>query len=86
MGSYSRLGCNFFGRGIYAGFALVVDDTGRWLLNLRHASFYQDFSTGEEAPPAWSLRLVLNLTRTFARMPNRPHGDPEKLTPESEIA
>ena len=46
---------------------LAVDDTGRWRLSIVPAS---DHDASEyPAPPVWSLRLMLNLTRTFARLP-----------------
>ncbi len=50
---------------------LAVDDIGRWRLSIEHAGHYSEEVTDEQAPPVWSLRLLLNLTRTFARMPNR---------------
>lgn len=54
---------------------LAVDDTGRWQLAIHHAGHYRDEETDTEAPPVWSLRLVLNLTRTFARLqpPREPN-------------
>ena len=61
---------------------LTVDDTGRWLLQIWHADHYKADSRDEEAPPVWSLRLLLNLTRTFTRMPNRVCGTQETLTTE----
>ena len=49
---------------------LAVDDTGRWKLSIEHAGHYDDSDgTSEQAPPVWSLRLLLNLTRAFTRLP-----------------
>ena len=61
---------------------LTVDDTGRWVLELRHPDYY---FFGEESPPVWSLRLLLNLTRVFARLPSWSEA-PETDTNEGEVA
>lgn len=50
---------------------LAVDDIGRWRLSIEHAGHYSEEVTDEQAPPVWSLRLLLNLTRIFTRMPSR---------------
>ena len=54
---------------------LSVDDTGRWQLSITYAGHYSDNRTDEQAPPVWSMRLLLNLTRAFTRMPNRSPED-----------
>lgn len=53
---------------------IAVDDVGRWVLEVEHAGLYDDGGrdTGP-APAVWSLRLLLNLTRTLA--PLRAHND-----------
>lgn len=61
---------------------LAVDDTGRWVLHIRHADYY---IFEEESPPVWSLRLLLNLTRAFTRLPSRSE-EPETDTNEGEVA
>ena len=49
---------------------LAVDDIGRWQLSIQHAGHYGQETSDEQAPPVWSLRLLLNLTRIFTRMPS----------------
>lgn len=46
---------------------LSVDDVGRWNLNFKTSGVYRDGGTEESqnAPAIWSLRLLLNLTRTL---------------------
>lgn len=65
--------------------ALAVDDTGNWQLSIEHLSHRKDSSVPEEGPPVWSLRLLLNLTRTFARLPSRLEH-PAVDTDEGEVA
>ncbi len=48
-----------------------IDDAGRWQLSLHKADYYSEQGAREEAPPVWSLRLLVNLTRLFARLPGR---------------
>ncbi len=50
---------------------LAVDDTGRWQLAMQHGGFSDGEMFAEQTPPVWSMRLLLNLTRIFARMPSR---------------
>ena len=50
---------------------LAVDDTGRWQLSIHSEGHYRHEETDTEAPPVWSLRLLLNLTRAFTRLPSR---------------
>ncbi|MCH8096466.1 MAG: MerR family transcriptional regulator [Proteobacteria bacterium] len=54
---------------------LAVDDIGRWRLSIEHAGHYSEEVTDKQAPPVWSLRLLLNLTRIFTRMPSRSQED-----------
>ena len=54
---------------------LAVDDIGRWQLSIQHAGHYGQETSDEQAPPVWSLRLLLNLTRIFTRMPSRSQED-----------
>ena len=54
---------------------LAVDDTGRWQLSIQSAGHYRDEETDTGAPPIWSPRLLLNLTRAFTRMPSRSQED-----------
>ncbi len=61
---------------------LAVDDTGRWVLRIRSDDWY---IFEEQSPSVWSLRLVLNLTRTFTRLPSRSE-EPETDTNEGEVA
>ena len=61
---------------------LAVDDTGRWVLRIRSDDWY---IFEEQSPSVWSLRLVLNLTRAFTRLPSRSE-EPETDTNEGEVA
>ena len=54
---------------------LTIDDAGRWQLKMTHADLYEHGGVQEQAPPVWSLRLLLNLDRLFARLPSR-HAEP----------
>ena len=54
---------------------LAVDDTGRWQLSIEHAGLDGDYASDDQAPPVWSLRLLLNLTRAFARLPGHFQED-----------
>ena len=47
---------------------LAVDDSRRWVLSINGPDY---FLFERESPPNWSLRLFLNLSRTFARLPGR---------------
>ena len=50
---------------------LAVDDTGRWQLAMQYGGYSSGDMFNEQTPPVWSLRLMLNLTRIFTRMPSR---------------
>ena len=75
---------------------LHLDDDDRWQIDVQSGGVYDDagFPAGREAfkdfdrapAGAWSLRLLVNLSRVFRRLPNRSQGAVNKSDPEGEVA